>query len=530
MFKAALPLALLAPLALAAPPAAPPRQPVVALLPPSSTDANLQQLGLLIVARASELTEETKKVNELHHKQVVRAISEEGFNVDLRVAANADALRGILGADRAATFTLEAQGDGLVMEGTVVDGKKPKAFTAKLPKTWSGALEQGSVALAKALLPGISLPPKSTAQPMSSSEEALQQLGLCYPIVLRQPLSPDTPALVDTAELSRAAQACAKAFELDPKLRFALAAGALAQAILGGDAAAAKNLALLGEADDMLETYTLARFWLLTRYQSNDAGVAFLNDIIKKRPGELLARSYLGDTLFALGNWEEAEKAWRTYGELVPNSAWAWGRVSKALARMKKFDESLIAARKGFALSATSTEARLELGSRLIDAGKAAEAKEILEPLAKLNPPTGEHLLRLGWTHWLLGELEPAQAYFQRAYDVSTAPGEWRTRGRAAYDLALIEAKRNRPDAAKAALKLSLASGLKLRDVDPSLTALVRDVERGDVAKDGGSGTPVTRPSLLPRESSLFPTDAYGDLDPKAKKPAAPDGLVLYRF
>ena len=505
-----------------------PKQPVTAFLPPSSTDASLQQLALLMVARASELTEETKKANELHLKQAVRAISEEGFAEDLRVAANADALRGILGADRAVSFTLEQVGENLELQGVAVDGKKPKAFTAKLPKTWSAALEQGSVALAKAMLPGIALPAKSTAQPMSANEDALKQLGACYPVVLRQPLSPETPALVETADLTRAAEACAKAAELDPKLRFALASGALAQAILGGDAAAATALAGLGEGDDMLETYTLARFWLLTRYQSNEAGVAFLTDIVKKRPGELIARSYLGDTLFALGNWAEAEKVWRAYLELVPNSAYAWGRVSKALARQNKHDEAIVAARKGFALSATSAEARLELGSRLIDAGKAQEAEEILEPLAKLTPVKGEHLLRLGWTHWLQGELDPAQAYFQRALDVSTAPGEWRTRGRAAYDLALVAAKQNRPDAAKAALKVSVASGLKLREVDPSLATAVREVERGDMAKDAGVAG--AKPSLLPREAALFPVDSYGDLDPKAKKPAAPNGLVLYRF
>lgn len=519
-----IPLILLAGFAVAAPP----KQPVVAFLPPSSSDVSLQQLALLMVARAGELTEETKKANELHLKQAVRAIAEEGFAEDLRVPANADALRGILGADRAVAFTLEASGDGLEIQGVTVDGKKPRPFTAKLPKTWSGALEQGSVALAKAILPGIALPAKSNAQPMSANEDALKQLGACYPVVLRQPLSPDTPALVDTAELTRAAEACAKAAELDPKLRFALASGALAQAILGTDAAATTALAGLGDADDMLETYTLARFWLLTRYQSNEAGVAFLTDIVKKRPGELIARSYLGDTLFALGNWAEAEKVWRAYSELVPNSAYAWGRVSKALARQNKHDDAIVAARKGFALSATSAEARLELGSRMIDAGKPQEAEEILEPLARQSPVKGEHLLRLGWTHWLQNELEPAQAYFQRALDVSSAPGEWRTRGRAAYDLALVAVKQNRNDAAKIALKTSIASGLKLKDVDPSLTALVREVERADVGT--GTGSPTGKPSLVPRESSLFPVDAYGDQDPRAKKPAAPNGLVLYRF
>ncbi len=504
-----------------------PRPPVTVFLPPSSSDAALQQLALLLEARASELVEQTGKVSELHLKQVVRAVQEESFTGELGDPKNAEALRQAVGADRAVAFSLEPSGDGLVLAGVTVDGKKPKPFTAKLPKTWAAALDQGSVVLAKALLAGAALPAKTSAQPSSTNEEALQQLGACYPVVLRQPLSADTPSILDTAELERAAAACQRAAELDPKLTFALATGALAQAILGGDAAATKALAALGDADDVLEVYTLARFWLLTRYQSNEAGVAFLGDVVKKHPGELLARSYLGDTQFALGAWGDAEKTWNAYVALAPTSAWAWGRLSKALARQGRGEEAVTAAKKGFALSPTSPEARLELGSRLIDAGKPGDAEAILEPLARNTPAKGEHLLRLGWSHWLQGELDAAQAYFQRALDVATTPGEWRTRGRASYDLALIEAKRGRKDAAKAALKASLATGLKLREVDPSLVELVRELERGDLVRD--AGVVAKRPSL-PREASLFPVDAFGDPDVKAKKPAAPEGLVLYRF
>lgn len=508
-----------------------PHAPVVAFLPPSSQDASLQQLALLMEARASELVEASKQVSELHLKQTVRAIQEENFGGELKDPRYADALRQAVGADRAVSFSLELSGDGLLLSGVMVEGKKPKAFSARLPKAWPAALDAGAPVLARALLAGAALPKVTTAQPASSNEEALKQLGACYPVVLRQPLSVETPTIVDTAELERAATACQRAVELDPTLRFASAAGALAQAILGGDAAATRALAALGETDDMLEIYTLARFWLLTRYQSNEAGIAFLTEVVKKHPHELLARSYLGETQFALGAWTDAEKTFNEYLALAPASPWAWGRVSKALARQGRHDEAVIAAKKGFVISPTSPEARLELGSRLIDAGKAAEAEEILQPLSVLVPARGEHLLRLGWAHWLQGETDAAQAYFQRALDVALAPGEWRTRGRASYDLALVEMKKGRKDAARAALKASMQTGLKLREIDPSLSALVRELERPEASPgpDAGAAGP-SRPSFLPREASLFPVDRFGDPDPKAKKPPPPEGLVLFRF
>jgi hypothetical protein len=50
------------------------------------------------------------------------------------------------------------------------------------------------------------------------------------------------------------------------------------------------------------------------------------------------------------------------------------------------------------------------------------------------------------------------------------------------------------------------------------------------VVRDAGLANPVPRPSLIPREASLFPVDQYGELDPRAPKPAPPNGLVLFRF
>ncbi|MGV3624998.1 MAG: tetratricopeptide repeat protein [Archangium sp.] len=503
------------------------RNPVVAFFPPTSNDVRLQQLALLMEARASELVEETNKVSELHLKQTLRVINEEAFNSDLKLDGNVEALRIAAGADRAVSFSLEAAGEELLLSGVMVDGKKPKAFTAKLPKNWSPALEQGSVALAKALLNGTPLPKKTNAQPSSANEEALQQLGACYPVVLRQPLSVDTPALIDGAELERAVAACVKAAELDPSLRFANAVASLGQSILGGDAAAAKSLAALGNTDDVLEIYTLARFWLLTRYQSNEAGVAFLQDVIKKHPGELIARAYLGDTQFALGAWADAEKTFQGYVALAPASPWAQARLSKAFARQGKHTEAIAAAKKAFLLSPSSPETRLELGSRYIDAGNLAEAQETLEPLSKQTPPRAEHVLRLGWAHWLEGELEAAEAYFQRAVDLSTNPGDWRTKGRASYDLALVEAKRGRTKEAAAQLKAAYATGFKVKDLDPSLTAAAKEMERADMEK---KPTPPPSKTVTPREASLFPVNAFGDVDTGAKKPPAPEGLILFKF
>jgi type IV pilus assembly protein PilF len=494
-----------------------PRVPVVVLLPPASSD-EVRPLALLIEARASELIEAAGGVNELHLKQALRASLDEGLGT---TPEDRERLRSVLGADRALGFTLETPG---TLEWVLFEaGKKPTKGTAKLGASWSEGIDKGSVAIAQALV-GRALK-RSAVQPASANDEALKALGRCYAVVLRQPLSVDTPSLLEVSELEGAVADCQKAQKADPTLLFATASLALAQAIVGADADAARSLAALGEQASALEVATLARFWLLTRYQSNEAGIAFLKDVIAKHPAELIAKSYLGETLLATGANAEAEAVWKGYVALVPTSGWALGRLSKAQARQGHSDEAKATAKKALDASPGSLEARLEYSSRLIDAGQASVAVEQLKPLSEAKSAHGEHLLRLGWAYWVLGNVDLAALNFQKALDLAVSPADFRTRGRAFYDLALVEAKRGRTDAARVSLRASLQTGFKLRAVDPLLAEVARELEHNDAVIDAGRNK-----TIVPREASLFPVDSYGEIEPLAKKPPPPEGLVLYRF
>lgn len=494
-----------------------PRVPVVAWLPPGGSE-DLKPLALLIEARASELVEATGGVNELHLKQAMRSSADEGLGTS---SEDRERLRSVLGADRALGFSLENAG---TLEWVLFEaGKKPTKGTAKLGSTWNEAIDKGSQAIAQALLGRA--PKKIAVQPASTNDEALKALGRCYAVVLKQPLSVDTPSLLEVSELEGAVVDCQKAQKADPSLLFATASLALAQAIVGSDADAVKSLTQLGEHADSLEVATLARFWLLTRYQSNEAGIAFLKDVVKKHPTELIARSYLAETLLAINANAEAEAVWKAYVALAPSSGWALGRWSKAQARQGHTDEALATAKKALDASPASLEARLEYASRLIDANQASAAVEQLKPLSEAKTPHGEHLLRLGWAYWVLGNIDLAASNFQRALDVAVNPGDFRTRGRAFYDLALVEAKRGRTDAARVSLRASMQTGFKLRTVDPLLAEVARELEHNDSVIDAGRTK-----TIVPREASLFPVDPFGEIEPLAKKPPPPEGLVLYRF
>lgn len=495
------------------------RAKVVAMVPLGSPD-ELKPLALLIGARASAMLD---GVTEVPIRQSLGAVREEQLTF-----ASAGALSSLLGAERVVVFRLSGV-EPMVLELTVLQGRGSTSARVPVGARWNEALERGGPALAKALL---GRPPRTgptTAQPSSPIEPALLALGRCYAIVLDQPLAVASPSLLDATELGVAVDACQSALAFDPSLRFATATLALAEVLAGADADAAKTLSALGEPEDGRGSSWLARFWLLTRYQSNEAGVAFLTDVLARRPGALEVHAALAEALMAAGSWSQAEAAFRRYVALAPASSWAQGRLSRALAGAGRNADAVAAAKRGLELSPKSREARLELGARLLEAGQPGAAKEQLRPLADWKPPRGEDLLRLGAASWQLGQIDAAASYFGRALDAASADAEWRTRARAFYELALVEARRGRPDAARVALRASLRTGLTVRAIDPLLADAARDIERSDSGgmMDGGRGA---RPASWPREASLFPLDRYGDPDPAAPKPPPPVGLALYPF
>jgi tetratricopeptide (TPR) repeat protein len=506
--------------------AAAPRAPVVALVPLGDTSEELRPLGLLAAARASE---SLAGASEVHLQQTLRALSDEGLALEAGTTPTAIATAAKqLGAERVVTFRIvdSPASPSLAMELVITMGAQRRTRRVSLGTTWTQAVDRGSRALVEAAL-GFS-PKAPSAQPTSDSEEALEAAGRCYSVVLRQPLAISLPAPVDSAELEGAMEACQEALAIDPSFDFAAATLALAQVLVGADERASRTLASLTDGGQRLLPAVLARFWLLTRYQSNEAGAAFLDEYLGRRPGALLARATLGESQAMAGADARAETVFRASLKLAPSSSWAWAQLSRVLAHRGRAREAVSAARRGLELAPASRAARLELGQRLLDAGQPAAAREQLRPLADRRPLRGEDVLQLGIAAWRLGQTEAAATYFERALDAAGTDAEWRTRARAFYQLALLEAKRGRPGAARVALRASLRAGLRVREMDPLLADAAREIDRSDSGGllDGGRDS---APSGSPREASLYPLDPFGEPDPAAPKPPPPEGMAFYR-
>ncbi len=513
-------------------------KPVLAVFPPSAPDPAGRELALLIQARTSAVLSTTARYSDVHLKQILAMAAREGLDMESLDPKLSERAAKLLGAERIAWGALERNEKGYKLKAVATDLHRLIRVEVQLGADLAKAVEAASTSLSYAMLKiddvaGFKSPPAASTR----SDAAMAAFSHCYATVVRQPMGIENPAVLDTAELEVAIGQCKEAVAADPKFAPASAALGLAYAIVGNDAEAVKALTPLQGADLDQPLYWIARFWLVTRYQSNEAGEGLLREAVSKRPGFLLARSYLGELLDTLGKYDKSEAAWREYQAVAPGDPFVMGRLGKALARQNKHPEALEVTQKALVLEPKSREMRLQLASRHIDAGKVDDALPLLTALAEEPDARGEAMLRLGWAYWLKGSPELAQPWLEKAIAKAKAPADWRTRGRAHYDLALIWAKKNNVEKTDAAMKASFLTGYRIKDVDPSLQKAALRLEKLELQladpKDGG--TPKKKNdkdvrAIVPREVSLFPVDKFGEVAPATTKPPPPEGFMVVHF
>ncbi len=494
---------------------------VTVVAPPSADAPALVEAGLLMQSEASRALLELQP--ELHVKQLLRSIERHRLTPQqLTDPAIAARVRSLLGAGRLVISALTDKGGTWQLEIRTVDekGASPPKIVA-LPTSLPAAIDAGAQALAAAADPKVKPPSLGT-----TSSAAAQGYATCYAILIRQPISIESPTLLSPSEIERAVQTCRTAVAADPKLEPAAAALGLALAFAGKDSEAVQALLKVRPRERYEPLYWLARYWLVTRYQSPDAGVLALREALHLHPGFWLARGYLAEHLTITGKYEEALVLWKEYAALLPKNAFLQGRVSSTLARLGRIDESIAVAKAALELDRSDPDAVLELGSRYLDAGKHDEAIAILQT-AVSGKARGELFLRLGWAHFGRGDLIRAESLFHRAEEAATSPGEWRTRARARADLARVCDRRGDKACATIALERAIDEGTAayLRNQrDRRLVELVKTVEK---APRKSKGPRVLRPAEL----SPFTIDPAGEVDVKPRQfPQPPPQFELLRF
>jgi tetratricopeptide (TPR) repeat protein len=500
--------------------AAAPEKAAAVVLPPVADAADVP-LALVIADRASALLAGPGPYNVVHVKQVASMAQRHGTKVSSFSdpnAARAAAER--LGTARFAFGKLTRHGEGwtLAVTASEVGSAKARQATQELPKGAASAVREGSLFIARLVLTldGAALPdPLPKVQPETSSDAAMAAYAPCFATLIQQPIGIEAPTVLDDAALAAGRAGCQEAVKLDPEFTAAWAALGLGLALSGQDKPAVDALKHVPAAAGFVPMAWIARFWLVTRYESSEGGALVLQRALQENPGFLLGRSYQAELFNAVGRHAEAAKAWQAYLALSPNNPYILTRMAYTLARLGNAAEAVTLTEQAVAFDPDSLEMKLELASRDVDAGKLDQAEAALEPLAARSDATAEVVLRLGFVQLLQGELDKAQATLERAFRAARTPAEWRTRARSKYDLALVALQKGLKDKAHALLVDAVTLGLQPKPATDQERALIALAKPGELV-------PAHRGTV--HEASPFLIEG-GDIVPDAKRPPPPKGF-----
>lgn len=509
--------------------------PTVLVLPFEGRGEAANDWGLILQLRAIGTLNALGGIHELHPKQLNRVL--EHHHARLSKLDQVEARRQLatlLGAGwiLAGTFEQGAGGATIAFEVRSRDGSKAGSGQTK-GKTLAEALGPFSVEVGAALKrlgahPGGAFDPAKVT-PASQRQDALLEYAACYRVIIQQPIGITNPALLDADRLEEAIRRCEQAAQKDEGLEDAHAALGFLHALKDSRAAAERHLARVRGSERFLPMYWIGKFWVVSRHHDIDLAIETLENAIARQPGFLLARGYLGEALVALERFEEARAVFSAYLEAVPNQPWVTAQIGHVTAKLGKLDEAKKRTQEALRIAPFDPELMLEMASRHIDAQEYGEAITILKRISS-NEARGEVHLRLGYAYLLEGDYPSAERELRTAIRKATALSEWRTRGRARYNLAKMWMRSGMPEKALTELREAIAEGyrdLGIFEGDPDFAHLLR-VEAIDVVVKA----PAPQNQDLPKYVSPFPLnpenaniEGVGKRRPKARKET-----VILRF
>ncbi|MEM9113092.1 MAG: tetratricopeptide repeat protein [Myxococcota bacterium] len=346
-------------------------------------------------------------------------------------------------------------------------GKSGKAVGLELEAgSWLEALDQMQAKLGAGLVETGRVPLDRTKTegavgPASSKPGALMAYARCHDTIVAQPAGLRSPVVVDINAIENALIDCEDALSIDPDFVDVKADIALASAYLGKQVQAEAQLKAAKKAEHFIPTYWIAKFWVLSRFHGVDVAVEALRQSIEAHPGFTLGRGYLGEALVAVGEYDEALSVYQTYLGRVPRQSFVMGQIGYVHAKKKDYDEAVEWTEKALRTTPSDPELLLQLASRFIDVKRYGDAANVLRRVISEGGARGEVHLRLGYAYLKLGELNQAEAQIRTAIEKANSPAEWRTRGRARYNLAQLWVEAGSTDNAIRQLRMAVREGFK---------------------------------------------------------------------
>ncbi|MFH1809043.1 MAG: tetratricopeptide repeat protein [Pseudomonadota bacterium] len=331
---------------------------------------------------------------------------------------------------------------------------------------------EGQLAIELCKLLGIKLPP---APVRPKNVYALRAAMVCKETAVMQSLGPRAEPSLPAGTVWQAKRLCDEALATSAEDPIALGALGVLQAVVGEKNAAELSLKRAVGYARRPGFADLGLFWVRYQRGKKDEAVAGLQAAVAKRPGYLHARGVLGQALSELGRHDEARKVWEEYLALSPAQPWALAQLGYTLARLGDIDGAIARSNQAIALVPDDAALYIERASREIDGKRWEQAEASLRKALELDPKLAVTYLRLGFVYLETKQEALAGAMFKKALAEADLESEQRVRGIACFDLAKVEARAKKVDAALTYLDQAINEGftkLKLLDSDDDLAAL----------------------------------------------------------
>ena len=443
--------------------------------------SNMAYAGMLKVLGTLRAT---RKVNLIHPKQlnaVIKNYSSPKSNEDPKSLLRAHARS--LGANWIVATSLEMEDDKFktIIDIFHVNGKRFGSTNISAQESLellNGVSEKVFGLLKEVGAISLDMPNPATVSPKTKSLDALLTYASCYQVLVQQSIGIRQPVMLNSHLVDEAIELCEESKKHDKSFEAARASLGLAYALKGKKQKAELFLGSVKNSKAMLPFYWIGKFWVLSRYYNSEQALEVLEDAIDIYPGFLLARGYLGESLNTMGRNDEALKVFEAYLNQVPNQPWVMGQIGYTYAKLRNSAKAIEWTKKGLRMNPKDGVLMLMLASRMVDSGQYTESVAILRRIINEGNRRGEVYLRLGYSLLLLGENSEAERYFRTALLKSSSPSEWRTRGRARYDLAKLWMRMNNPDNAIRQLRMAVKEGfrnLRYFKLDPDFEPLQKD-------------------------------------------------------
>jgi superkiller protein 3 len=450
--------------------ASPEAKPTILVLPADT----LGDLGSVVQLRMLGVLRELGDTNLIHPKTLNRVNERyEARLAQLDGDRVVQTLGQVMGADVVVTSKVSQVDERTRLHVEVVPVERPGREGQRSSRdidgaTWLKALtrldkEFGPLLVESGLVDLSRTETRAAVGPASENPQALMAFARCHERLIRQPAGLRSPVVVDTDNIEAAREECRLALEDDPDFVDAKAYLALASAFLGEQREAERLLKSSRDSAHFIPMYWIAKFWVLSRYYTVDLAIDSLKMAIGEHPGFTLGRGYLGEALVAVGRPEAAIEVYEDYLARVPRQSFVMGQIGYAHSKLGQSDEAVKWTEKALRTTPSDPELLLQLASRFVDVGRYEEATILLRRVISEGGARGEVYLRLGYAYLKLGKFNEAEREMRQAILRADGPAEWRTRGRARYNLALLWVEAGSPENALRQLRFAIREGFKDR-------------------------------------------------------------------